>query len=266
MKGRAVAVVSDGSSVLGLGTSQKLAAQFALLPSLKEALAASVKVGSRAADGLKNTLAILKSMLAAPLPTDAVRAFAASDSYQLYLEAEFPNYRDRLDDLDQLAVFAEQYRDLGAFLDAMTLTGDFGGRIDDTTSQSDQDEESTEGKLILSTIHQAKGLEWDAVFVIHCASGMFPSDRSLGERNGIEEERRLFYVATTRARAKLFLTYPLTTGYESVDIRQPSPFLDEIPVGMVEFVRLKRSLPSWAGETVYNKPPARRQSSSKDDN
>ena len=56
----------------------------------------------------------------------------------------------------------------------------------------------------------------------------------------------MFYVAATRARSKLYFTYPLTTGYESVEIRQPSCFIDEIPVGMVETVRLRRSLPSWA--------------------
>lgn len=250
---------------LGLGTSQKLADQLSKYSSTKEAIESGVKVGARAQDGLKNTFVMLKAMLAAALPSDAVRAFAASESYRLYLEAEYPNYRDRLDDLDQLAVFAEQYRDLGAFLDAMTLTGDFGGRIDDTSRETDRNEDSGEEKLILSTIHQAKGLEWDAVFVVHCASGMFPSDRSLGERNGLEEERRLFYVASTRARSKLFFTYPLTTGYESIDIRQPSPFLDEIPVGMVEFVRLKRSLPSWAGGTVYNSSTAKKPSAADGD-
>lgn len=255
---------------LGLGTSQKVAEQLSKYESTREAIAVPIKVGARAQDGLRNTFVMLKAMLAAALPSDAVRAFAASESYRLYLEAEYPNYRDRLDDLDQLAVFAEQYRDLGAFLDAMTLTGDFGGRIDDTSRESMDGaptprDESGEEKLILSTIHQAKGLEWDAVFVIHCAGGMFPSDRSLGERNGLEEERRLFYVASTRARSKLFFTYPLTTGYESVDIRQPSPFLDEIPVGMVEFVRLKRSLPSWAGGTVYNSSYAQKPSATDGD-
>ncbi len=240
---------------LGIGTSQKIAEQLSKYESTREAIVAPMKVGNRAQDGYKNTCVILKSMLAASVPSDAVRAFASSESYKLYLEAEYPNYRDRLDDLDQLALFAEQYSSLGDFLDAMTLTGDFSGKMDDTSSEQEKyGNEDGEEKLVLSTIHQAKGLEWDAVFVIHCASGMFPSERSMSERNGLEEERRLFYVASTRARSKLYLTYPLTTGFDSVDIRQPSPFLDEIPHGMIENVRLKRSMPSWAdGGNVYRK-------------
>ena len=71
--------------------------------------------------------------------------------------------------------------------------------------------------MVLSTIHQAKGLEWDAVFVINLTDGAFPHPRALGEEGGLEEERRLFYVAATRARRQLFLTYPITSGYETMD-------------------------------------------------
>ena len=185
-----------------------------------------------------------------------MRAFANHESYRLYLEAEYPNARERVEDLDQLAVFAEQYRDLGAFLDAMTLAGDFAGRIDD--AESGAREESDRNKLILSTIHQAKGLEWDAVFVLHCAQGTFPSDRSMGQSREIEEERRLFYVAATRARSKLYFTYPMTTGYESVELRQQSMFLDEIPFGMAETVRLRRAMPAWSMSSSYSTPTSSR--------
>jgi DNA helicase II / ATP-dependent DNA helicase PcrA len=242
---------------LGLTTSQKIAEQMAQYESAREAIDRAPKLSARAAEGFRHTTNIVRAMLAAPLPSEAVRAFASHESYRLYLEAEYPNFRDRLDDLEQLAVFAEQYRDLGDFLDAMTLAGDFSGRIDTTEAGGDRQEES-ENKLILSTIHQAKGLEWDAVFVIHCAGGMFPSDRSMGEANGLEEERRLFYVAATRSRSKLYFTYPLTTGFESIDIREPSPFIQEIPMGMTEMVRLRRSLPSWAGEHSFRSSNARR--------
>ena len=168
---------------LGLTTSQKIAEQLSRYASTRESLDAPIRLSARAQEGFRQTSIMLRAMLGAPLPSEAVRAFAASESYRLYLEAEYPNYRDRIDDLDQLAIFAEQYRELGDFLDAMTLAGDFGGRLEDT-SQPDRNEDG-EAKLILSTIHQAKGLEWDAVFVVHCAGGMFPSDRSMGERNGL---------------------------------------------------------------------------------
>jgi DNA helicase-2/ATP-dependent DNA helicase PcrA len=232
---------------LGLTTSQKIAEEMAQYESARDALNVPPKLSVRAAEGFRHTSAILRAMLAAPIPANAVRAFASHDSYRLYLEAEYPNYRERLDDLEQLAVFAEQYQNLGDFLDAMTLAGDFSGRIENTEADSGRRaSDESDNKLILSTIHQAKGLEWDAVFVIHCAGGMFPSDRSMGEHNGLEEERRLFYVAATRARSKLYFTYPLSTGFESIDIREPSPFIQEIPRGMAEPVRVKRSLPSWS--------------------
>lgn len=247
---------------LGLTTSQKIAEQMAQFESAREALDFPLNIGARAAEGFRHTSNILRAMLATPIPATAVRSFASHESYRMYLESEYPNYRDRLDDLEQLSVFAEQYRDLGEFLDAMTLTGDFGGRMDDTSHQADN--RDGEERLILSTIHQAKGLEWDAVFVLHCAGGMFPSDRSMGERGGLEEERRLFYVAVTRARSKLFLTYPLVTGFDSIDVREPSPFIQEIPLGMTEKVRLRQRMPEWSqpsrGSGAYQSRAVKKQS------
>ena len=88
-------------------------------------------------------------------------------------------------------------------------------------------------KIRLSTIHQAKGLEFDVVFVIMMCDGLFPSSRSMESAEGEEEERRLFYVAITRARNELYLSYPLMrAGYGSTGMdamQQPSQFLSEIP-------------------------------------
>jgi DNA helicase-2/ATP-dependent DNA helicase PcrA len=85
-------------------------------------------------------------------------------------------------------------------------------------------------------VHQAKGLEWRAVFVIWMNEGMFPSSRSLESEEAIEEERRLFYVAVTRARDELYLTYPhlrLNAGYGEM-LQRPSRFLSEIPPQLLE--------------------------------
>ncbi|MEK9130592.1 MAG: ATP-dependent helicase [Patescibacteria group bacterium] len=165
-------------------------------------------------------------------PSSLVRAVAGS-SYQDYLEAEYPNYAERLEDIEQFAIFAEQYTNLTTFLEEVTLKDDYAAA---------QEEGFEEEKMVLSTIHQAKGLEWDAVFVINLTDGAFPHPRALGEEGGLEEERRLFYVAATRARRQLFLTYPITSGYETMEIRQPSMFLDEIPKSLIEEVRLRRAV------------------------
>ena len=88
--------------------------------------------------------------------------------------------------------------------------------------------------MILSTIQQAKGLEWDTVFIIHLTDQSFPSARALSSEEGIEEERRLFYVAVTRARRQLFLTYPMTTGYDTLSFCQPSTFIEEVSSKLFE--------------------------------
>ena len=108
----------------------------------------------------------------------------------------------RVRDLEQLELLASESPSRGQFLADLTLdppasTGDLAG-----PPHLDED------YLILSTIHSAKGLEWDVVHVIHAADGMIPSDLSTGDDDEVEEERRLLYVALTRARDRLHVTYP----------------------------------------------------------
>ncbi|MGH7991301.1 MAG: 3'-5' exonuclease, partial [Limisphaerales bacterium] len=95
----------------------------------------------------------------------------------------------------------------------------------------------------LSTIHQAKGLEFDAVFVIMLCDGMFPSARSIESNDGEEEERRLFYVAITRAKNELYLSYPLIRGgfgnSGNDAFQSPSRFLSEIPKELLNEWRLR---------------------------
>jgi ATP-dependent exoDNAse (exonuclease V) beta subunit len=79
-------------------------------------------------------------------------------------------------------------------------------------------------------------LEWDAVFIIHLADAAFPNRRAMSEEGGMEEERRLFYVAVTRARRQLFLSYPMTMGQESLMFNQPSTFIDEVDQRLFERV------------------------------
>ena len=92
-------------------------------------------------------------------------------------------------------------------------------------------------RLILSSVHQAKGLEWTVVFILRMCEGSFPSELALREPRGEEEERRIFYVATTRAKDELYLTHPLMDFGPRAGSRlllEPSRFLREVPFTLYE--------------------------------
>ncbi|MBI4449802.1 UvrD-helicase domain-containing protein, partial [Candidatus Uhrbacteria bacterium] len=165
-------------------------------------------------------------------PAAMIRAIAKG-SYRDHLEAEYPNWEERLDDLEQLALFAEKYTDTAAFLADTSLTELFGvERVGVNASEQE--------RIVLSTIHQAKGLEWRAVFIIGLTSAALPNRRALLEEGGVEEERRLFYVAITRAKEQLALSYALSGGVESSYLHAPSPFLSEIPSELLEPIGVSR--------------------------
>jgi len=178
-------------------------------------------LGERARVGWNNFARIWEEMLKVGVshPAELVNAVLET-GYNDYLEAEYIDSRERSADIKQLAVFAEKFDDLNEFLSEAGLNEDYG--------QRNQHKKSSEEKIILSTIHQAKGLEWNHVFIINLSSAGFPNGRALGERGGLEEERRLFYVALTRAKRNLFLTYPLSGGGFGDMTSGPSMFLEEI--------------------------------------
>src|SRR6184192_3631568 len=155
--------------------------------------------------------------------------------YDDYAKVNFTNYELRREDLDQLAVFARQFKDVHEFLAQLAL-------ISNVDAEATPVQTSDKEAINLSTVHQAKGLEFHTVFVIWLTDGMFPSSRSLDTRDALEEERRLFHVAITRARDELYLTYPhmrLTGGYGDV-FQRPSRFLKEIPNKLVEDWQVQR--------------------------
>jgi DNA helicase-2/ATP-dependent DNA helicase PcrA len=155
--------------------------------------------------------------------------------YDDYAKVNFANYQLRREDLDQLAVFARQFKDVHEFLSQLALISN----VDAEAAPAQTNEKEA---VSLSSVHQAKGLEFHTVFVIWLTDGMFPSSRSLDTRDALEEERRLFYVAITRARDELYLTYPhmrLGGGYGDV-FQRPSRFLQEIPNVLVEDWQVKR--------------------------
>ena len=149
------------------------------------------------------------------------------------MKAKFTNVESRTQDLQQLQKYAERFDNIEEFLSQLSLLA---GQDSVGASRSEPDSES----VCLSSIHQAKGLEWKVVFLVWLADGMFPNKRVLDEddddQSGIEEERRLFYVALTRAKDELYLTYPILWpgSFTGEVFQSPSRFLDDISSELME--------------------------------
>jgi DNA helicase II / ATP-dependent DNA helicase PcrA len=171
-----------------------------------------------------------------PNPPSEMITSVVEAIYDDYAKMNFTNYELRKEDLTQLAAFARQFKDINEFLSQLAL-------ISNVDAEAAPNQTADREAVNLSTVHQAKGLEFHTVFVIWLTDGMFPSSRSMDERKDLEEERRLFYVAITRAKDQLYLAYPhmrLTGGYGDV-FQRPSRFLKEIPNKLVEDWEVKRS-------------------------
>ena len=181
----------------------------------------------KAWEQLAHTLEEIAPALAPHPPAEMIHSVIEA-IYDDYAKAEFANYDSRREDLHTLANFAKQYTSAGDFLDQLALLTS----LDSEVAAGGEDDEM----VTLSSVHQAKGLEWKVVFVIWMTDGMFPSSRSLENADAIEEERRLFYVAVTRAKDELYLTYPnlrLNAGYGEM-LQRPSRFLGEVPKKLLE--------------------------------
>jgi DNA helicase-2/ATP-dependent DNA helicase PcrA len=221
---------------------------------------------------LRDVLSIISSESMQHNPSESIRLIVER-GYADYARAKFANSQARLDDLEQLSQYALRYDDTNAFLDEVALANPIAG--EDVAVVGPEDE-----KIVLSSVHQAKGLEWRIVFVIWLADGRFPSQRALRVPGGIvrvkpkelheafeltdalvrgnadlaieempaeivedgpteheivipgeEEERRLFYVAVTRAKQELYLVFPvMARDRGGLDVlMEPSRFIRELP-------------------------------------
>jgi DNA helicase-2/ATP-dependent DNA helicase PcrA len=173
--------------------------------------------------------------IAAPSAMIESVAFAIYDDY---MKTKFANYDARREDINTLSAFARQFDSAEDFLAQLALLGAV------ETADVFRGEADSE-KITLSTIHQAKGLEWKVVFLIWLTEGMFPSARSAESREGLEEERRLFYVGLTRCKDELYVTYPdmrLNAGYGEA-FQRPSRFLSEIPEALLETWEISAPVP-----------------------
>src|SRR5438477_1627128 len=170
-----------------------------------------------------------------PNPPSEMITSVVEAVYDDYAKVNFTNYELRKEDLNQLAAFSRQFKDLNEFLSQLAL-------MSNVDAEAAPNQTADKEAVNLSSVHQAKGLEFHSVFVIWLTDGMFPSARSLDTREALEEERRLFYVAITRAKDELYLAYPhmrLSGGYGDV-FQRPSRFLKEIPNKLVEDWQVKR--------------------------
>ncbi len=174
-----------------------------------------------------------------------------TNGYEQYLQETYENADARAEDIRGLALFANKYKSTEDLLSELALLSTERFKEpqplvgEDVISGGDEDE-----LLTLSSVHQAKGLEWKAVFLIWAAEGKFPSPRSLKEIDSEEEERRLWYVTLTRAKDEIYITYPLMmTDYNRQTVLQkPSRFVTECPPALYEIWSLEEETAQFVSE------------------
>jgi DNA helicase-2/ATP-dependent DNA helicase PcrA len=229
---------------VGDATAGKIFAMMRAAGSLAAATLAPVEaaLGARAARGWKDLRDILSRIHEAGEKPAALVRVVAKSAYADYLENQYPNWKERLEDVEQLATFAENYDRAADLLAEVAL--------DDSALKGAAAKRAAKlvPKVVLSTIHQAKGLEWDTVFLIHLTNSSFPNRKAALEEGGLEEERRLFYVAVTRAKRHLYLCWPAATGRDMFGMEQPSSFLEEADPKHLDLGLVERS--GWASGSV----------------
>ncbi|MCU0793573.1 MAG: ATP-dependent helicase, partial [Opitutaceae bacterium] len=152
--------------------------------------------------------------------------------YGDYLKGAYADYVERYEELKALIGFAARFDEMQEMLAQIVLLNG---------ETSDKEVAPSQEAIKLTTVHQSKGLEYDAVFVIGLADGMFPGRRAI-EDGDVEEERRLFYVAVTRAKNELYLCYPKIASRAGPGglMLNPSRFLTELSPSLYEPLRIKR--------------------------
>ncbi len=154
--------------------------------------------------------------------------------YSDYLYSAYPNADERRQDIEELAGYAKRFSSTVDFLAQLSLLTEITG--EDIIAEDERDE-----ALTLSTIHQAKGLEWEHVFIIWLSEGRMPSPLSLSTQEELEEERRLFYVGVTRAKKGLYFIYPrMIEQTHRTIIAKPSRFIMELDRDSYEIWRVDR--------------------------
>ncbi|HUI08723.1 MAG TPA: ATP-dependent helicase [Bacteroidota bacterium] len=157
------------------------------------------------------------------MPADKVQKLL--EYYEPVFKRRYDDFNKRRKDLEMFQQITERYRSLGTLLTDLALEPATESVTDITPPDADDE------KLVLSTIHSAKGLEWHTVFVIYALEGRFPATRAAVSEEAMEEERRLMYVACTRAQQNLFITYPINIydRESGMVLSKPSRFIAGLP-------------------------------------
>ena len=194
-------------------------------------------IPKQAKPGLEECRNTIKALVDLPpperIPKKIIDVLLNKSGYRIYLQDNYSDSSSREDDLIGLGNFSAKFPLMEDFLNELAL-------LTNMTNEEELEEHQKEDKVILSTIHQAKGLEWSYVFLIWCADGMIPLQRALKEPGGEEEERRLFYVAVTRAKDQLYLSSPVIdyTRSSGALTLSPSRFIREIaPLSSLDEMR-----------------------------
>ncbi len=177
---------------------------------------------------LFNTLGQLRDSSATKKPEEIVSAVI--NYYRPILKDKYDDFSKREKDLDYFEYLSTQYTNLEDFISDLAL------EPPDASVEGMYKKNSDDEALTISTIHSAKGLEWDSVFIIGAVDGRFPSAYSFNSEEEMDEELRLMYVATTRAKNNLYITYPVDMYDYSMNmvLSKPSRFLDGIPDDILE--------------------------------
>lgn len=203
-----------------------------IMPIIKGDLKPDIKLlpsnKSQSLTPLFNTLGQLRDYSTTKKPEEIVSAII--NYYRPILKDKYDDFSKREKDLDHFEYLSTQYSNLEDFISDLAL------EPPDASVEGMYKKNSDDEALTISTIHSAKGLEWDSVFIIGAVDGRFPSAYSFNSEEEMDEELRLMYVATTRAKNNLYITYPVDMYDYSMNmvLSKPSRFLDGIPDDILE--------------------------------
>ncbi|MBT4849253.1 ATP-dependent helicase [Candidatus Parcubacteria bacterium] len=226
---------------VGPATAKKIITETSQIKTLEELPGVKPKLSEKATQSWNKVNEVLSSLFHQKQKNIGELIKAVNEKYRDYLIEKFPDHYQREDDLGQLAAFASSYDDLGSFLTEVSLQENF------TVRQAQKQDNDV---VVLSTVHQSKGLEWPAVFIMNLTTQSFPHPLAVTEHEQ-EEERRLLYVAITRAMKHLYLTYPMSVyrfdGHKSM---QPSIFISDIDGNLLNHNELSRNITYASGDGV----------------